>query len=294
MWYLSTSIIFAAIISMEIIHGLHAITISIDSRKFEEDLGFYLEEPMDKCDNQEHENVQLVNMGLEIVRENFIDSVNVKSINLENNKIVDISSNAFKAVPNLSCLNIRRNYVSTIFDKFLKSFNHTLLIKLNLAQTTLKKTYESLDEFISNENIVASSEIYLPNVTHLDLSDNNLETFPTYIKTSFPRLTHLYLSGNNLVSLNFIPPTTRYKNLAILSVRNCTDVLYYMEYLNKGNLVDLDMSSNNIKDIGKYLTTLCPQKDKDENVSCSNCNGSHPANYEGCLRTGLKDSALET
>ncbi|KAI4477379.1 hypothetical protein M0804_012765 [Polistes exclamans] len=288
MWYLSTSIFFAAIISTEIIHGLHAIKISIDPEKFEENLSPYFGEPMDRCGNEERDNVQLVNMGLEVVRENFINSANVKSINLEDNKIVDISPNAFKAVPNLSCLNIRRNNVPTILNKFLESFKHKSLTKLNLARTILKETsvdYKSLDRLISNGSILASSEINLPNLMHLDLSDNNLKTLPTYIKTSFPRLTHLYLSDNNLESLNFIPSTTQYlylernrrtinlsgfpnniyalflndnifrsvlssyTNLSILSIRNCTDVLNSISYLNKGNLIDLDMSSNKLREI---------------------------------------------
>ncbi|XP_015179489.1 PREDICTED: toll-like receptor 13 [Polistes dominula] len=305
MWHSSKSIIFVTIISMEIIHGLHAMSISIYPEKFEENLNIYLGEPMDKCDNQKDENVQLVNMGLSSVTENFITSVNVKSINLEDNNIVYISPNAFKAVPNLSCLNIRRNNVNNIFNVFLKSFNHTLLNKLNLAQSIFKKTssedfsFEILDRSITTKNIEASSKMYLPYVTHLDLSDNNLEALPEYIKTSFPRLTHLYLSDNNLRSFNFIPPTTEYlylernrayvdltifpkninglflndnkfnnfmknyENLRILSIRNCSDVLYYIKYLNKGKLVDLDISSNRLNDIqinffrdAKYLKRL--------------------------------------
>ncbi|XP_043490170.1 leucine-rich repeat-containing protein let-4-like [Polistes fuscatus] len=209
---LSISIIVAVFINTGIIPGLFATLISTCPEKFEEDLSFNFKEPMDKCDNPQQEIVNLFGSGLQVVRDNFISSNILKSINLENNKIVDISPNAFNAVPNLSCLNIRWNNVTNIFENFLPSFNHTVLTKLNLAHTAFKNEqynyYDHHPAVLRMKNAVP----LLPNLTHLDISDNNLVEIPQYFESSFPRLTHLYLSDNRLSSSSFhhIPATTQY------------------------------------------------------------------------------------
>lgn len=293
MWHPSTFIFHVAVISM-VYHGVFATKISFCSEKFEEDLRLYFEEPMDKCDNPQNESVNLVNMGLQVVRENFIGSVNVRSINLEENNIVDISLDAFKAVPNLSCLNIGRNRAVNIFSKFLKYFNHPSLTKLNLYQATSKNTlvdYVSQRSSISNHDPAIPSKGYLPHVTHLDMSRNNLIDFPNYLQPLFPRLTHLYLSDNRLYRKSYyIPASTqvlyfernqntiflsdipinitalfisenyvndyfrRFTKLNVLSFRKCKNCDYSLisQIGDCENLVNLDISSNNINFIPEH------------------------------------------
>ncbi|XP_043489512.1 leucine-rich repeat and immunoglobulin-like domain-containing nogo receptor-interacting protein 1-B [Polistes fuscatus] len=214
MWNLSTSIIVVAFIS-RIIPGLLATTISFNSINFEEDLSLNFEEPMDICNSLIHEYVNLDDMGLKVVRDNFISSNTLKSINLEANQIVNISLNAFESVPSLFCLNIRWNNLKNLFDIFLPSFNHTVLTKLNLARTAFKNVlddFKDLDLLVFRKEIQISSRGLLPSLTHLDISDNNLVEIPKYFESSFPRLTHLYLSDNRLSSSSFhhIPATTQY------------------------------------------------------------------------------------
>ncbi|KAL2716025.1 leucine-rich repeat-containing protein let-4-like isoform X2 [Vespula squamosa] len=286
-----TFIIHVAVISVVIIHGTFATTISFWPEKFEEDLSFNFIEPMDKCDNPEHEIVKLANMGLRVVRDNFVESVNVRSINLEDNDIVDIFPDAFKGVPNLYCLNFRRNYQSNIINSFLKSFNHSSLTKLNLAGT-ISPYFDSNSQ---HDDRRISSKSVLPNVTHLDISGNNLVSLPKDLESLFPRLTHLYLSDNKL-DYNYqriIPATVKvlyfernshsiswsdlprnisalflnensvyniydFPNLRLLSVRKCKDIDTLIYKLGQyKNLVDLDISSNNINYIsGQSFNSL--------------------------------------
>ncbi|KAI4489954.1 hypothetical protein M0804_004136 [Polistes exclamans] len=214
MWNLNTSIIVVAFIS-RIIPDLFAITISFNPINFEEDLSFNFEEPMDRCNNPLHDTVNLVDMGVKIVRDNFISSNTLRSINLEANEIVTISQNAFDLVPNLFCLNIRWNNMTSILDNFLPIFKHLSLGKLNLAHTTFKNVLDDLKDLdlpVSSREIEVSSRGRLPSLTHLDISDNDLFEIPKYFESSFPRLTHLYLSDNKLSSsfFHYIPATTQY------------------------------------------------------------------------------------
>lgn len=211
MWHSSTYIILVAIISMGIIRGIFATMMSFCPEKFEEDLSLNFEEPMDKCDNALYDIVKLDNISLRELKDNFIQSINVQSIILENNDIINISPNAFKAVPNLLCLNIRWNYQSNILNNFLNSFKHSSLEKLNLAGT-LSEDIREIPKISSEDNTERFSECDLPRVTHLDISVNNLEDLPYYLESSFPRLTHLYLSDNRLTStcFNRIPASTQY------------------------------------------------------------------------------------
>ncbi|XP_043665780.1 toll-like receptor 13 [Vespula pensylvanica] len=293
MWHSSMFIIHVVVISMGFIQGMFATTISFQSEKFEEDLSFNFEEPMDKCDNPKHEIVKLANMGIRVVRDNFVESVNVRSINLENNDIVDISPDAFKGVPNLSCLNFRQNKRSNILNNFIKYFNHSSLTKLNLAETISSSfvSDKSQKDYSHGDNRNTPSKIVLPYVTHLDISKNNLIFLPNYVKSLFPHLTHLYLSDNKLnlysqltvpatiqvlylernsrsISWSFLPQNIsalflnenniRYDfyyenpNLKVLSVRKVIDIEYLISNLDRyKNLVDLDISSNNINFISE-------------------------------------------
>ncbi|XP_015180258.1 PREDICTED: osteomodulin-like [Polistes dominula] len=270
---------------------LLATTISFDPINYEENLSMKFEEPMDKCDTQQQENVNLVNLGLKVVRDYFISSNNLKSINLENNQIIEIAPYAFNAIPNLSCLNIRRNNLTDIFYNFLPSFRHSSLEKLNLANTTFQSDLDysvNMDPLISDKEIEQGvTKDAIPNLTHLDISDNNLVEIPKYLGISFPRLTHLYMSDNKLNSIFFnrlpatleyiyiernrgnlelttfpnnisalflshnrlywsIKPTNLYPNLKVLSIRNCNDIITIIQFLEKGKLVDLDISQNDL------------------------------------------------
>ncbi|KAI4489693.1 hypothetical protein M0804_003875 [Polistes exclamans] len=243
---LSTSIIVMVFMSTGIIHGLLGISISTFSERFEEDLSFHFEKPMDRCNNSGHDIVRFVKTGLEVLRDNFIVSDYVKTINLEDNKIVYISPNAFEGVPYLSCLNIRHNYIETIFENFLPSFNHTELTTLNLAHTAYKKlsnnnkNLNSLDFLDSNKTISVGPKSFLPNVKYLDISNNKLYELPAYLNSSYPRLTHLYASDNALSNSTFkrIPATTQYlyleRNRGIIEISYFPKNIYGL-FLNENN-----------------------------------------------------------
>ncbi|KAI4502108.1 hypothetical protein M0802_002790 [Mischocyttarus mexicanus] len=235
MWNLSTSFILVVFMTTGITNSLCGQYLSLEAEKFEENLSLKFTEPMDNCYNTEHEVVKLVNTKFNTMKDNFIASDYVRSIILENNKIVDISPNAFNAVPNLSCLNIRRNNISNIFDNFLASFNHTALKKLNLAHTAFNKSfYDNTSSVISNSKTLNGeySKPFLPNLTHLDISDNKLKELPIYLNFSFPRLTHLYMSDNELNSdtFNRIPATTQYlyleRNHGFINVSSFPENIY--------------------------------------------------------------------
>ncbi|KAL2748227.1 protein artichoke-like [Vespula maculifrons] len=269
MWHSSTFIIHVVVISMGFIQGMFATTISFRSEEFEEDLSLNFEEPMDKCDNPKHEIVKLANMGLRVVRDNFVESVNVRSINLENNDIVDISPDAFKGVPNLSCLNFRRNNRSNILNNFIKSFNHSSLTKLNLAETLSSSLVfdKSQKDYSHGDNRNTPSKSAFPYVTHLDISKNNLISLPNYVVSLFPHLTHLYLSDNKL-DLYWkltVPATTQVlylernsksidwsslpRNISALFLNE--NYIQYNSYYESPNLKRLNLRGNHITIISK-------------------------------------------
>uniref|UniRef100_A0A1B0DJ48 Uncharacterized protein n=1 Tax=Phlebotomus papatasi TaxID=29031 RepID=A0A1B0DJ48_PHLPP len=37
-----------------------------------------------------------------------------------------------------------------------------------------------------------------------------------------------------------------------------------------------------VKCLGSHLSSECNRKERDTDVKCTNCSGSHPANYKGC------------
>ncbi|KAI4502235.1 hypothetical protein M0802_002917 [Mischocyttarus mexicanus] len=214
MWNLIKSIVLTIIVTTPVIHSLVTISISDHSEKLE-DLSFTLGEPMDKCDYPEEETFQFNNMSLEKLRDSFVVSDTVKAINLEGNQISEISPNAFKAVPNLLCLNIQRNFLPDVYDTIIDSLNLNSLNKLNMADTIANKFYVKMvnDTLPFPDDIVeVSVRAFLPNLTHLDISRNDLYNLPLYFRSAFPKLTHLYLSYNSIYSefLLNIPPSTKY------------------------------------------------------------------------------------
>ncbi|KAI4502111.1 hypothetical protein M0802_002793 [Mischocyttarus mexicanus] len=290
MWNLDKSFILLVFIGTVIVNGSDAPTISY-SKLLEEDLSLKFGEPMDKCNNTKEEYIKFVNTNLDWIRSNFVISDHVKSVNLENNKIVEVSLNAFKDASKLSCLNIGSNNIIDLFDSFLPSFNHASLNKLNLVNASFKGTLEEYYKTYysdSKENIEYSKNGNLTNVTHLDISWNRLKEIPNCLNTSFPSLTHLYMSNNDLHSdtFNRIPATTQhlyieknsevvvlsnfprnitgiflhevivewdifyllqYPNLTTFSCSKCLNVANYFYSLDTRKLVNVDISSNNIK-----------------------------------------------
>ncbi|KAI4502107.1 hypothetical protein M0802_002789 [Mischocyttarus mexicanus] len=226
---LNRPIIVVAVILTEIIYGLFALSISINPNIFEENLSIKFGEPMDKCNSLEEKVIMLDNVGLDALRDHFVVSKTIKSINLENNIIEDISPNAFQSVPNLLCLNMQHNNILNLFSNFLASFNHSKLMKLNLASTASRKISsidKSLQIIDENMEIPITLKSFLPSLTHLDISNNNLEVLPNYFRLSFLNLTNLYLSDNRLLTrlLDRIPDTIQHlyleRNRGVIEASN--------------------------------------------------------------------------
>ncbi|KAI4502103.1 hypothetical protein M0802_002785 [Mischocyttarus mexicanus] len=215
MWNLNTFIIVATIIGMNILQCLAIASISIAMDEFEENLSLTLGEPMDKCDYSLDTTIKITNYGLTEVQDYFFVDPNITNINLENNSISDLHPNIFTYIPNLYCLNMAGNNLTISLDNILKLFDKKLLTKLNLANAWFHNTkYDPSSRIfrIMNTDTVKKSLSILPNLTHLDISDNNLSALPMNLASMFPNLTHLYLSDNKMQSyfFNRIPSTVKY------------------------------------------------------------------------------------
>ncbi|KAI4502104.1 hypothetical protein M0802_002786 [Mischocyttarus mexicanus] len=242
MWNLSKSFILVAFIGTVIVNFAKPVLTSNNLKNLQENLSFHFEQPMDKCEKEKYEFLKLENVGLTKVKRNFVVSRHMESINLENNKISEISPEAFDGVPFLSCLSIRDNNIPYVFERFLASFIHLSLNKLNLAHTAFNRFFQSnRDSVFSKISNREHSKTFLPNLTHLDISGNKLKELPIYLNFSFPFLTHLYLSDNELNSDTFdrIPATTQYlyleRNSEIVNISNFPKHIHGL-YLNENNI----------------------------------------------------------
>ncbi len=151
--------------------------------------------------------------------EAFVDLPNVESINLNQNKIVELPANAFKGCPRLSVLKLSENPIKALrSDEFVQL---TGLMKLDFSFTRMTsigpttfhplKSLETLDlngalKSGQLNNIEKELFINSTKLRSLDLSSNRIQAIHPEAFKSLRDLHHLELSGNKCVNEYFRNP----------------------------------------------------------------------------------------
>lgn len=154
----------------------------------------------------------------------------VNSIIIENATIVEIDKSAFTGIPLLSWFSIVNSNIPTISDP-LAFANATNLRNLRISNTTLSrfesvKSHSLLELDLSGcklKDVSKKSFVNLPNVSYINLANNNISQVDPLAFSTLLYLEELVLSDNHISSLN-------------------PDL-----FKNNAELVSLDLSSNPLK-----------------------------------------------
>ena len=190
----------------------------------------------------------------------------LKSINLSNNLIGNTDNRLFKLNTNLTAINLRHNYLEWINrTTFLMLTN---LETLDLSYNFIKKLSNdcligvNLKELYINNNLIVSisSNAFdsIPNLTRLALNDNKItnldyDTFYVAIKVQY-----LNLNNNRLESLHSML-FLELNDLTILYLSNnvISNNIKYGIFASTQNLIELDLSNNNIDSVGENVFDNC-------------------------------------
>jgi Leucine-rich repeat (LRR) protein len=224
-----------------------------------------------KCEQVSVENVILNMPNLKLTPPpnpypGFIDSTLVTCINLASNEIFQVVPGSFDLLPNLSYLDLSKNRIQ-FCDFFNFGGSNVNLVTLVIEEN--KSPIDNIDKIISKstcfsklrylylrKNSIRSLNFSLrkafPILTHLFLSDNNVDT-QNFIRNSPPTLTHLYLERNLISALDcMIVKELQYLHIdenIIQSIcyRNCQDTSLKLVGVHK--LATLTISQNRIIEI---------------------------------------------
>ena len=189
----------------------------------------------------------------------FNESI-INVINLSNNKIEHIHSNAFESLLFLHTLDLGMNKIQHIDDSAFFNTPFLHILRLNENQlTTFKEEYFELDIGIeqielrildlSKNNIVFllhPSSDKLSKLTWLNLADNRISLFPADLVKNLKDLQHLNLEGNSIDRLKDFDfansPRLRELNLAHNKINEISEKAMQ----NSTQLQRLDLSYNDL------------------------------------------------
>ena len=165
------------------------------------------EDYLDDCGTN---NLTLQFPNLNVIDERFISFPMLRCLTIKNSGIEKVSDGAFDELPNLWYLNLQGNRIPS--DDLFSFGNLSSVRKLILSDerprysygprnTIVRGIYPQLryldlkNSYISN--IENAWENPFPELTYLDLSRNELESF-TFLRSQAEKLTYLYLNDNKI------------------------------------------------------------------------------------------------
>ncbi|KAB7499011.1 Toll-like receptor Tollo, partial [Armadillidium nasatum] len=181
--------------------------------------------------------------------ETFMDLIRLATLDLSHNKISRLDMATYRDLTNLQVLNLQHNMIQYIApDTFSGLFRlHTLLLSHNMMTIISKDTFKGLialtDLRIDNNNLAeidsesltnstrlkslhlknnSLKEIplvisFLPNLSHLDVSINNVKAIYPNTFAGLNKLSTLYLESNEIEEIN----KNTFYSLISLQVINC-------------------------------------------------------------------------
>ncbi|PSN37590.1 hypothetical protein C0J52_14527 [Blattella germanica] len=179
---------------------------------------------------------------------------------LQNNSIDKIEINAFKGLKNLAFLDLNNNKITKLWKN---SFHGLLrLSKLNIENCLVREiipgAFNGLGElhqlYLGGNNLkTLDGKCFdgLPNLMFLKIS-HGINSLPGNLFKVMPNLTHLNLDNNNLSNLH-LNVTKDLKKLQVLSLeKNKIQILYNNMFSCLTNLIELKLDDNSIHTINDH------------------------------------------
>ncbi|XP_046737150.1 protein artichoke-like [Diprion similis] len=207
--------------------------------------------------------LNLDEIGLTSLPNNFVSNEFLKTLSLQYNSIEHISVDTFVSVPNLSHLSLANNNLTTFQLRPFSTLQNLETLDLNgncQLPTELDGDLTFPDDDDSDDNIIKTPSSYvdvhycnfyvdaeLPNLKYLHIENNRIYKIFTTGSNKLPSLTHVYLSYNLLRKPR--DTTTALKQMAPsmtnLYMKNCG--ITELELLT--TVIEVDLDDNNIKSI---------------------------------------------
>lgn len=174
-----------------------------------------------------NKNLKLLNAPYnELEAINFAGNTELMELKLRQNFISDISN--FSSLNKLEVLDLSFNPIGELKISSFSRMND--LVKLNLENTNITSTSLTFGTFAHNTNL-----------THLDISYNQLKLLDFSIFTSLTQLTHLKIDGNNLTEIPFATIKVNFPKLSLISLVdndwNCSYLSNMIKQLRAMNVI---------------------------------------------------------
>lgn len=174
-----------------------------------------------------NKNLKLLNAPYnELEAINFTGNTEMMELKLRQNLISDISN--LSMLNKLEILDLSFNPIGEL--KISSFARMSDLVKLNLESTNISSTSLTFGTFAHNINL-----------THLDISYNQLKLLDFSIFTSLTQLSHLKIDGNNLTEISFETMKVNFPKLSLISMVdndwNCTYLSNMIKQLRAMNVI---------------------------------------------------------
>lgn len=219
-------------------------------------------------------------------------------LNLRGNNLVQVEAHALAGLPSLKQLDLGDNSLTQLSPLALGNTSSPIE-ELNLSHSLWNHSFVSLVA-----NILQQGN--LPNLKHLDLSNNHLLFLPEGMFSSLPSLQHLDLHNNSLVSLhdvsfqglhqlqsiNLSDNSLKYlKNSTLLQLQNLTTLsLGHNPWVCDCNIEDLVIWLNKSNQVEAKEALKCSSPHQMQNsslvkIDISDLNCSEPTDINAQLQT---------
>ena len=269
---------------------MEVVLVSTDAKVYDDFLKLELDLVKVANKSQVH-SLEITKYVLIEMKRCYLDSFqNVAILNLSGNFLTSLENGIFHSLANLISINLSVNMLDIIDNNLFEIngqlkviiFNNNLLTVINTAAMLPLVNLETLDLSHNLITEVFDNCLSCPALVKLKLNDNGIKKIHENAFVDIPNVTYLKLNNNRLSSLakvNFLPLTKlHYLNLNDNSIRNfdkdillnsnevstlylsnnlLSNIKYYIMLGGMGNLIDLDLSKNNIPRITKPTFFQC-------------------------------------
>ncbi|XP_053207014.1 leucine-rich repeat-containing protein 15-like [Panonychus citri] len=209
----------------------------------------------------------LINRIEVIENEALASLANLALLNIQGNKLIEMSDSLSKFPSSLKYLQLNNNTIYTVHnDSLTGQSGLEILVKWNKIQKLTKQVFAScsgLQKLYLENNEISSIEVgtfeSLSQLIYLNLENNNLNHLSEGVFRGVTSLAKLYLSGNHLMDIEPASFSSLSLSLRYLSMSN--NQLYVIRnnfFTNLSNLDELYLSNVMVEEIDHFPYTLDP------------------------------------